>query len=166
MNDCSIKQKITYSEYGKLMDQLTKMIQSSDKEFNAIHGLPRGGLPISVHLSHYLQLPLVANINHFLSEYSKDSLLLVVDDIVDTGRTFDRFFEIAELKNLKFETATLCYKPHTDYIPTYSLFETNNWIIFPWEPVEEIPNREEYEHLGGEIESCSFNLDLIIENDD
>ena len=152
------KVQVTYSEFGGLMEQLVKILYPIKNKFSAIHGLPRGGLSIAVHLSHYLELPLMMNVSQFNSEFPAGKIL-VVDDIIDTGKTFERFLEIAELRNIQFETAVLYYKPHSEYTPNYYLRETGEWIVFPWEKFEEIPNREKYEHLGGEIDSCDTDIE-------
>ena len=42
------------------------------------------------------------NVTQFSTEFPNGKLL-VVDDIIDTGRTFERFLEIARLKKIKFD---------------------------------------------------------------
>jgi hypoxanthine phosphoribosyltransferase len=82
-------------------------------------GLPRGGLIPAVMLSHKLNLPLV----YFPLENT-----LIVDDICDTGKTFERI-------NANY-FACLHYKPHTSsFKPTIwaKSHEGNEWVIYPWE---------------------------------
>ena len=155
------KIKVTYSEFEEMMKELVTVLYPNRHEYACVHGLPRGGLSIAVHLSHYLQLPLMMNVTQFSTEFPNRKLL-VVDDIIDTGRTFERFLEIAKLKNIKYDTAVLYYKPNSSYYPSYHLKETDDWICFPWEVYEEIPNREKYEPLGGTIDSSDTDLDLNI----
>lgn len=157
------KVQITYDQFGQMMSKMVEDLKGH--EYTAVHGLPRGGLSIAVHLSHFLGLPLVMSINHFINEFPEGGKILVVDDIIDTGRTFERFLEIAEIKKIDFETATLFYKAHSAYQPDYYVQETNDWIIFPWEPVEEIPNRECYSHLGGCMESENNGVGILNELD-
>lgn len=157
------KVQITYDQFGEMMNQMVNDLKNNG--YAAVHGLPRGGLSIAVHLSHFLGLPLVMSINHFINEFPEGGKILVVDDIIDTGRTFERFLEIAEIKSISFDTATLFYKEHSTYRPNYFVQETNDWICFPWEPLEEKPNREAYEHLGGSIESQDNGIGLLNEDD-
>jgi len=123
-----------------------------------VHGIPRGGVAIALHLSHALGLEYVEKfadilythrdgVIYTLTEEDK-KYLLVVDDVSDTGKTFLEFFECMNHK--RFLTFTLYVKPHTKYFPTMYCEETSDWIVFPWEKVDEKPNREMYEHLGGE----------------
>lgn len=158
------KVHVNYTTFGNLMNRMVEKILSSQHDFVAVHGLPRGGSSIAVHLSHFLKLPMVINLTHFKNEFPNGKLL-VVDDIIDSGKTFERFLEIAELKHIPFETAVLFYKPHSSYTPDYFIEETIDWIVFPWEPMEEIPNREVYEHLGGSIESTDTGLGIELESE-
>lgn len=148
---------ISYTEYESIMEQMVQLIVESGVKFSAVHGLPRGGLPIAVHLSHYMHLPMVINIQRFKEEYP-DGTLLVVDDIIDTGKTFERFLEIASIHKFKYKTATLFYKPHSAHEPDIYINETTDWIVFPWEVIEDKPNREAYEHLGGTDDSHNYGI--------
>ena len=94
------KVQVSYDHFSHLMDKMVEDLK--DKQYVAVHGLPRGGLAIAVHLSHFLQLPLVTSISQFCSEFPNGGKLLVVDDIIDSGRTFERFLEIAGFKGLFF----------------------------------------------------------------
>lgn len=124
---------ITYNEYGKMMDSLCNKLSNSDSSFDVIYGLPRGGLALAVHISHQLSLPLVTSIRQIEGLYS-DKQILAVDDIMTNGHTFSRFIEFAKLKNIKYKTAVLCYKPNI-YTPNFWEYEVSEdeWIIFPWE---------------------------------
>jgi len=130
---------INYNKYGILVDNLLTKIKFLNIQFNAIHGLPRGGLPIAVHLSHHLNIPLVISINQFSQEYINGQLL-IVDDIIDTGKTYEQFLERTEDINIKFTFATLFYKPISPYIPDIYVKETTSWIVFPWERIKERPS--------------------------
>ncbi len=141
------KVQITYEHFGYLLDKMVEDLKKREIIYDAVHGLPRGGLPIAVHLSHFLNLPLINNITQFTSEFTPDKKLLIVDDIVDSGSTFDRLIEIANIKNINYTTAVLYYKNHSTYEPDYFVEETLDWIVFPWEEFSENPNRDKYKHL-------------------
>ena len=145
----SIKIIISYKAYGVLVNDLCKQLIETNNNFSAVYALPRGGLPIAVHISHHLNIPLINNLTQFNSEF-KDGKLLVVDDIVDTGKTYDRFIEIAGLMNIDFYTATLYYKPGSEYLPDLFLLQTNDWIVFPWEKIEEKPS-EYHQNIYSEL---------------
>ena len=62
--------------------------------------------------------------------------LLVVDDVVDTGKSLELI--VGELKKAQHEvrTATLYRKPWAEFNPDFYSKETDAWIIFPWERME------------------------------
>ena len=53
------KSFITWSEYDLYIDRIADWVKyKCEEDIGAIYGLPRGGLPIAVSLSHRLDLPL------------------------------------------------------------------------------------------------------------
>jgi len=119
---------ITPNQFQNDIIALSKLIP--ENEFKNIYGIPRGGSIVEVFLSHFCKLNVT----------SKQSIAfletLIVDDIADTGLTLTPY------KN--FKIATVYYKPRSKIKPDYYVREVNNsdWIVFPWECNQEIPNRE------------------------
>jgi hypoxanthine phosphoribosyltransferase len=154
---------ISYTEYGKLIDALT--VQLTQEKVTAVHGLPRGGLPIAVHLSHHLEIPMIINLHEFIRQ-SPDGKLLVVDDIIDTGKTYDRFFEFAKIHKIKnWISASLYYKPKSTYRPDFFIKETTSWIVFPWEQYDEKPS-EFHQNVYKDVFNQPEDLDLPEESED
>ena len=54
-----MKQFISWDEYENHIDSIVDWVQTQDFSLGAVYGLPRGGLPIAVSLSHRLHLPLL-----------------------------------------------------------------------------------------------------------
>ena len=139
---------ITYNEYGNMVEKLTGMIEPKKKQFKFIYGIPRGGVPIAVHLSHHLDIP-IGSKEQIEQEAIYWDQVLVVDDLTDTGVTlwdlYDEWF--CEPSN-QIVTATLIFKPRLDipriFKPDYFVMKTLDWITFPWERKDEIPNRDGY----------------------
>lgn len=131
------KEFITYLHFDVYMSKLIHMISQSKilTELKGIVGIDRGGLPVAVHLSHFLDLPL-ENPN-FLHEADYQSTI-IVDDIADTGETLEHYVRLG----FRY-TATLFYKKRSIIKPTFYVRETDKWIVFPWEKPDEIPNRPE-----------------------
>jgi len=118
---------MSYEEYEILCGKLVKKIQNdifkNEIEFSGIYAFPRGGLPLGVHLSHKLNLPL-------LEKPNKECLL--VDDISDRGITSKR------VKRKKF--ACLYSTSWTRTTPDYFIKLKRSkldWIYFPWECFEQ-----------------------------
>ena len=110
---------ISWKQFGEESEELVQKIKDSKLVFDGVYGIPRGGLPLAVIVSHRLGLPL-------LLYPTKNSL--VVDEISDTGKTLKSF------KNRKI--ATLYTTPWTVTAPDFFVGTKEmktDWIVFPWE---------------------------------
>src|SRR5688572_2007073 len=87
-------QTYDWREYGKLLTLLGQEVKQLmyATRFESVYGFPRGGIPIAVYLSHKLKL-------RYTPVAEDAAICLVVDDILDTGRTaqhaYDRGYAIA-----------------------------------------------------------------------
>jgi len=119
---------LTWAEFGKLVEFLIVRIKKENIIYDGIYGVPRGGLPLAVILSHHLDLPLLVH---------PTSKSLVVDDISDTGIT---------LSTIKHKSiATIFSTPWTSSVPDFCMemkMDKDCWIVFPWENIE-IESQEE-----------------------
>lgn len=115
---------ISWKEFEEMAQQLAKNIKENNNNLKSIYGIPRGGLPLAVYLSHHLDLPLISN-----NEIDLETL--IVDDISDNG---DTLFEYNYCK-----TACLYSTPWTKVTPDFYLKlkeSPNDWLVFPWEKKE------------------------------
>ncbi len=77
----------------------------------------------------YLRQPLVLDV--------KDKRVLIVDDISDSGLSLQLATQLISLYSpSEVRTATLYIKPWTKMVPDYYAYETEKWVVFPWERVE------------------------------
>ena len=108
-----------------LADLIRKVTEKSGKHFRCIYGVPQGGIPLALELSRELGLPLVSS-----PSGSGDSCL-VVDDIVDSGTTRNKYKE--------HSFAAIHRKPHAilEGETVFFLHETSDWIIYWWEGDQE-----------------------------
>ena len=95
------------------------------KHIRKIYGVPRGGLIPAVMLSHLLDIPLILNKEEI------DGETVIIDDIVDTGKTISKLPQNGLL-------TSLFYKPHSKVIPDFYARKARNdeWIVFPFETEE------------------------------
>jgi len=105
--------------------------KSKSKQFIGVYGFPGGGLCLAVALSHSLGIPL-------LNEPKDNSL--IVDDIYDTGHTLEK------IKHIKgAETFVWVSKKKPTWWNAYKYIHDNEWIIFPWENINEaVKDRDLY----------------------
>lgn len=92
-----------------------------------VYGVPRGGIPVAA----YTGLPLIAPAEgtvtlDVLATYDRDALL-VVDDLVDSGRTLRPY--AAE----GYRVDALFRKPHSPPAIAPNAAEVTGWVKFPWE---------------------------------
>ena len=119
---------VGWTEFSYLVHCLGEKIRDSNKEYDVIYGIPRGGLIPSVMLSHVLETPIIHSIkSKFERRFNK---ILVLDDIVDSGKTLSECYD-------QYDTATVFLKRSCQIIPTYyieeGLIPDDEWIMFPWE---------------------------------
>ena len=110
---------ISWDKATKMIDKLSVKIKKSGIKFDGVFGIPRGGLPLAVMISHRLDIPV-------LLYPTKNTL--VVDDISDNGFTLQR------LKNKKI--ATLYSTDWTITKPDWFIekkLSKDDWLVFPWE---------------------------------
>lgn len=111
------KQCVSWLDVNKFINNLSDFIRTNN--FNGVYGPARGGLVFAVMISHIYKLP-------FLGAPNKGCL--IVDDIVDTGKTAEAW------KDKGYKIASMYYKKNNLVEPDFWMFEKNdNWIIFPWE---------------------------------
>ncbi|MDA1334575.1 MAG: phosphoribosyltransferase [bacterium] len=114
------KQKYTWQEFDEDVNLLAEKIKATNKKFDGIYGIPRGGLPIAVALSHRLDLPMLMG--------GANEKTLVVDDIADSGSTLKPY------RDRKSTIVTVFYHPSSTTEPNIWLRnKEQKWIVFPWE---------------------------------
>ena len=109
---------------GRVSDLCQRLKHES---FEAVYGIPRGGLIIAVLVSHKLNIPLITDLKNM---YGKK--FLIVDDIADTGVTLERYKKLEVCDKAVF--ATLDYHKQSTVVPDYWISEKGDrWIVYPWE---------------------------------
>ncbi|WP_176549282.1 phosphoribosyltransferase [Aliarcobacter cryaerophilus] len=136
----------------KLVD-ISKSFQA-----DAFLSVARGGLTLSHLMSQALDQRNIFTINSisYDRKNQKDSInifnipdlksykkVLIIDDIVDSGKTMIEIFKILNEKfpNTEFKLATLFYKKTALVKPDFYIKQTDIWIEFFWEV--DIQNKEE-----------------------
>jgi hypoxanthine phosphoribosyltransferase len=116
---------IGWSKYLEDLERLVLVIKNSKKKFDFVSGIPRGGLIPAVFISH--QLDLEYKDFNFL-ERSKANRTLIVDDLVDTGKTLKTLFDLGYTIAVLYKKPKRCFEPHfwIEGLP-------DEWIVFPYE---------------------------------
>lgn len=121
--------KVTNKQVMYRAEQIAQLIHTDLKigpgmyKIPAIFGIPRGGIPVAYALTKFLPSAVVVD------DVTKANV--IVDDIVDSGATRDRFKDMN--KNALFYNF-------------YDAVDEEDWVVFPWEATmegsaEDIPIR-------------------------
>jgi hypoxanthine phosphoribosyltransferase len=153
---------VSWDDYHRLIEQLALKVYRSDWQFDQILCLARGGVRVGDVLSRIFDVPLgilatssyreaagtrqgALDIAQFIT-ITRGTLagrVLLVDDMVDTGLTFNRVLDhlrqqfpaITELRS-----AVLWWKGHSKAVPDYYVDKliTNPWIHQPFEDYDSL----------------------------
>lgn len=121
-----VEKALSWKDYIDMIFKLEKLIRKYGKKIDYIYGVPRGGFIPAVVLSHALNIPIISN---FLD--GKDGTVLIVDDLVDTGKTVIDL--IVMRKKMDVIVATLFKHKKCKVFPDIYVKENLGWIVFPYE---------------------------------
>jgi hypoxanthine phosphoribosyltransferase len=153
---------VSWDDYHRLIEQLALRVHRSEWKFDQILCLARGGVRVGDVLSRIFDVPLgilatssyreaagtrqgVLDIAQFITitRGTVAGRVLLVDDMVDTGLTFNRVLEhlreqfpaITELRS-----GVLWWKGHSKAVPDYYVDKlvTNPWIHQPFEEYDSL----------------------------
>ena len=105
------------------------------KEVSGVYGIPRGGLTLSVMLSHKMNIPLLL---------APMDNCIIIDDIWDSGESMMHYVNNSSAGDDKptYYTITMMYNINSSdefdskACPNYYWgIKDKNWIVFPWENV-------------------------------
>jgi len=167
----------SWEQIYDMLLEIAERIRKNGFRPDVIVGVSRGGWPPARVLSDLLENPQLANvkvefytavaetkeepvITQPVSVPVKDKLVLVVDDVADTGKSLALVKNhLAKLGARDIRIATLYYKPWSIVTPDYYERETSKWIIFPWERKEAVMNLvEKYRKQGKTVQEVREKL--------
>ena len=122
------KKFITWEEFNTAVDAMEKhyLAHHIVPSCQAVFGLPRGGLPIAVALSHRLDLPLL--MNYYDKKATFNDKILIVDDIADSGSSLKPY------ENHDDVIFTMHHREGSITIPHFWVWDAeDDWIVYPWE---------------------------------
>ncbi len=121
------KDHYTWKQLNDDCRKLAHKVSESGIEITHVYGIPRGGLVPAVVLSHALNIPMTFD-TEMIGEKT-----LVVDDISDTGRTYQRLSATTKTHAL---FVALYYNKESPEEPDFWINEKKGWVVFPWETEE------------------------------
>jgi len=144
----------SWDQIYDMLIELAKRVKDSGFRPDLIIGVSRGGWAparimsdllenantASIRIEFYLAPGVTARkpvISQAIMVPVKGVNVLVVDDVSDTGESLKVAVEHLDVCGAKaIKTATLFYKPQSIFKPDFFIVQTEQWIIFPWERLE------------------------------
>lgn len=128
---------LTWEEIGRVITQLcnSEMIIEAAMQAEEIVAVRRGGIVPALYLSHKFNKPLVI-INPFdFDPMDLSSKLLVLDDVIDTGKTYREIKKhINKFHHNLLVFGNLFRKPWAPVgCDIFTCVETLDWVVLPWE---------------------------------
>ena len=122
-----MKEFVSWELIDECVTDIAFHLKDTGKDFKGVFGVPRGGCILAVMLSHKLDIP-------YITEFWRvgDGDIVVIDDIADTGKTFQFYKEQPETKDAHY--VTIHEHKRSIVKPDYSvLYKEDKWIVYPWE---------------------------------
>lgn len=145
---------VSWETYHALALSLAEQILTDKKPIDEIVAISRGGLTLGHLLTDLLKIPISTisiqsytdiqtqgevKITARLQTPIRGKHILLVDDVADSGKTLERAVSyLHEFEPSSVTTVTMFYKPRSTFHPDYVAQETQQWILFPYEPNEMI----------------------------
>lgn len=150
-SDLIDKEILTWSDFAVMSRELAQEIADSDFDPEVLIGVARGGMIPAGALTYSLGVKLTDAINvEFYTDVAatlpdpillapmldvdsiKGKRVLVVDDVVDSGRTLALVLELLTKFGAEVRSAVIYEKPTTIIKPDFVWKATDKWIVFPW----------------------------------
>jgi hypoxanthine phosphoribosyltransferase len=129
----SFEQNVSWDEIESLVQLLSKKILKLERNFSSITTLSRGGLVPSRLLADYLGIKKI-----FVDKKNIPSDSLFVDDIFDSGNTFDKIISNTDNpSNLIFVTLfARSGKKYPKQLVYAKKTDNSGYVVFPWDKLE------------------------------
>lgn len=138
-----------YYSYEMFREDMKKLVDRIDFNPDGIVAISRGGLTMAHFLGIALDLRRVYTINTSsffnkvqheiqisnIPELNGNQRILIVDEIVDSGTSMEKVYNILTEINssIDFKTACIFHKPTACFTPDFILREASDWVEFFWE---------------------------------
>ncbi len=145
------KEVLTWNAFAQATREMAQQVADSGFDPEVLIGVARGGMIPAGALTYALGVKLTDAINvEFYTDVAKtlpdpillapmldiDSIkgrrVLVVDDVVDSGRTLALVLDLLKGFGAEVKSQVIYAKPTTIIEPDFCWKHTDKWIVFPW----------------------------------
>ena len=142
---------LTWDEYYSDLKKFSDMISAADKKYDFIISIATGGwIPalvfakrsgnkaLSIGTYGYvegsnLRLPEQVIYQQPPVKSLKRKKVLVIDEIVDSGRTMQTITKLLDKYKVNYKTAAVYKRRESAFVPDFYLKEVTNWVKFPYD---------------------------------
>ena len=136
----SPKKYCTWQEIELLVEELAHTIQTSGKKYDLILAITNGGIiparliARELDINHIQFIPIRNKELHVeeMLPLVKGTKYLVIDDIYDTGDTYDKVYSVIREFDCDFAFLITRYKDSNASLVA-KVLNHEKWIVFPWE---------------------------------
>jgi hypoxanthine phosphoribosyltransferase len=129
----------TWNEIEGLIRDLGRQMQKINKKYDCVLGITNGGIVPARLLARELDIELIqlipihnkVPIKSEMPYLCPNKQYLIVDDIYDTGETYEKVLEATKGFNCDF--AFCMSRRDQSHGLTSKILNHNSWIVFPWE---------------------------------
>ena len=147
-----------YEQSLKLAQKIENHCRNTGEQFDKMLVVPRGGYYPANIISRELNFGATDILHASLSSYALAGAskrqqfqygqmpsvaqvhghnILIIEEVCDTGHTLNELVKFLRKSGAGIvRTGALCYKPsrsETGYEPDWYIFETDKWVVYPWE---------------------------------
>ncbi|HYZ49378.1 MAG TPA: phosphoribosyltransferase family protein [Nitrososphaeraceae archaeon] len=138
--ESSPKKYCTWQEIELLVEELVHTIQTSGKKYDLILAITNGGIiparliARELDINHIQFIPIRDKQLHIeeMLPLLKGTKYLVIDDIYDTGDTYNKVYNVINEFDYDFAFLMTRYK-HSNATLVAKVLNHEKWIVFPWE---------------------------------
>ena len=160
VTDLVDKEVLTWQMFGDATQELASRVVASGFLPEIVVAIPRGGMipagaltyALGVNLTDTINVEFYTDVHETLSdpvllspmldtEFIVGRRVLVVDDVVDTGRTLALVMKLLRGFGADVRSAVIYEKPATVFTPEYVWGRTDKWIVFPWSALPPVTAR-------------------------
>lgn len=153
MSNLPTLEYVSWDEFHQMGFELAQQITELRKDLDQIVSISRGGHVLSRILSDFLELPVFSisiqsyqalkqheiKITQEIAPELIQKHVLLVDEVIDSGRTLKRAYEyLEELGAEAITSVAIHVKPKAIATADFYIAETNKWVVYPYEVRETV----------------------------
>ena len=156
----AVREILTWERFGRATRELAEMVAADGYRPDIVLAIARGGLFVAGALGYALDVKnvYVCNVEYYTGVDTRlelpvmlppvpdavdlsGALVLVADDVADTGATLKLVKDFCADHVAEVRCAVVYEKPHTTVSSEYVWQRTDKWINFPWSTLPPVVSR-------------------------